>query len=376
MQPTRFWAGIRASEGDLNFAERPRLGAAALALLWLGSFLPHLAVALIFLYYPVALDDMFQYDMLARSLVEGRGYRWYSQADVQVIRPYLEQFLDVSNMNVPPEGLTTTFRAPGYPFFLAGVYLFAREAGRFAAARLAQAVLLSTLAPISALIAAHLGANRKVALASGAAMALYPILWFYPAALASENLFLPLVALGFLAVLWAAESGHPWRTAAAGLVLGVAVLTRSILVPFLLLAAFWTWRYGRARRRGLILLAAAFGVCLPWAVRNSLVMGKPAFVETGLSYQMYIGYYPGGDGSFVSSIAIPPLTILDDAKREAYTTVMVSQFLRADPLGSAAKIVQRAAYFFAVEDRELMYFYSNNFFGAIPQPWLGLGYAA
>ncbi|HEX9012306.1 MAG TPA: hypothetical protein VF813_02275, partial [Anaerolineaceae bacterium] len=74
--------------------------------------------------------------------------------------------------------------------------------------------------------------------------------------------------------------------------------------------------------------------------------------------------------------AIPPLTILDDAKREVYTTQMVIQFLHADPLGSAAKIVQRAAYFFAVEDRELMYFYSNNFFGAIPQPWLGLGYAA
>ena len=27
----------------------------------------------------IGLDDMFQYDMLARSIVAGNGYRWYAQ---------------------------------------------------------------------------------------------------------------------------------------------------------------------------------------------------------------------------------------------------------------------------------------------------------
>ncbi len=351
-----------------------RLAARTLFWLWLGSFLPHLVIALIFLNYPIALDDMFQYDMLARSLVEGHGYRWYTQADVDKLKPYLQQFLDVSKMNVPPEGLVTTFRAPGYPFFLAGIYALVPSQDHFAAARLAQAALLSLLAPASALIALKLGAGRKVAVAAGAGMALYPILWLYPAGLASEDLFIPLVTFGVLAVLWAAESRSPWRTVLAGLLLGGAMLTRSVIAPFVLLAALWTWRYGRARFRTLALLAVAFGICLPWAVRNTQIMGRPSFVETGLGYQLYVGYHPGGDGSFVSSIAIPPLTILNDAQRDSYTTRMALEFIRSDPLGALGKILERPVYFFGLEDRELIYFYSNNFFGAIPQPWLALGY--
>jgi hypothetical protein len=30
----------------------------------------------------IGLDDMFQYDMLARSIVAGDGYRWYAQDDL------------------------------------------------------------------------------------------------------------------------------------------------------------------------------------------------------------------------------------------------------------------------------------------------------
>ncbi len=346
----------------------------ALAALWLIAFIPHLAIALTFLYFPIALDDMFQYDMLARSLVEGRGYRWYSQGDVQTLKPYLEQFLDVDGMQVPPEGLTTTFRAPGYPIFLAAIYRFVPTVERVAAARLAQAALLALLAPASALIAVKLGGNRKTAIASGLGMAFYPILLLYTAGLASENLFIPLVALGVLAVIGAVERPGVLRAALAGLLLGAAMLTRSIIAPFVLLAALWIWRTGRSRRQALVFLAVAFGLCLPWAVRNSLIMGRPSFVETGMGYNLYIGYHPEGNGGFVSSIAIPPLTILDDAARDRDCTQQAIAFIGADPLGSAWKVLQRGAYFFGVEDREVMFFYSNNFFGAIPQPWLALAY--
>jgi hypothetical protein len=351
----------------------PRL---ALAALWLTAFIPHLAVALAFLYTPIALDDMFQYDMLARSLVEGRGYRWYSQADVQTLKPYLEQFLDVGKMQVPPDGLETTFRAPGYPFFLAAIYAFVPTVERFAAARLAQAALLALLAPASALIALKLGGSRRAAVASGLAMAFYPILLLYTAGLASENLFIPLLAWGVLAVIAAVEKRSVPRAVLAGLLLGASMLTRSIVAPFILLAAFWIWREGGSRRQALVFLAVAFGLCLPWAVRNSRIMGRPSFVETGMGYNLYIGYHPAGNGGFVSSIAIAPLTILDDAERDRVTTQQAIGFIRADPLGSAWKVLQRGVYFFGVEDRELMYFYSNNFFGAIQQPWLALAYLA
>ena len=31
----------------------------------------------------IGLDDMFQYDMLARSLASGNGYRWYAYEDLK-----------------------------------------------------------------------------------------------------------------------------------------------------------------------------------------------------------------------------------------------------------------------------------------------------
>ena len=57
-----------------------------LALLLL-ALLPRLVLGLMFLNLPLGLDDMFQYDMLARSLAGGEGYRWYGRADAERMLP-------------------------------------------------------------------------------------------------------------------------------------------------------------------------------------------------------------------------------------------------------------------------------------------------
>lgn len=38
----------------------------------------------------IGLDDMFQYDMLARSLASGHGFRWYAQEDLKLLEPYVD----------------------------------------------------------------------------------------------------------------------------------------------------------------------------------------------------------------------------------------------------------------------------------------------
>ena len=58
----------------------------------------------------IGLDDMFQYDMLARSLASGNGFRWYMLADQASIAPYLH--LDIATLNLDPRGMLTTFHAP------------------------------------------------------------------------------------------------------------------------------------------------------------------------------------------------------------------------------------------------------------------------
>jgi 4-amino-4-deoxy-L-arabinose transferase-like glycosyltransferase len=346
---------------------------------------PRLALALLFLPAPISMDDMHQYDMLARSLAAGSGYRWYARADVEILQPYLEAYygfrLPVDQ--VPVEGYRTVFRAPGYPFYLAAVYAVSGLAHRFAAARLAQAVLGAALAPLTALLALRLGLARRAALLAGGIVALYPILLFYPLALASENLFTLLLLVGTILLLAAIDGGRAGVAAGAGLACGLATLTRSTLVLFLPLGAAALWARGDAplrgrRRRGLrnaiLFSLAACLIIVPWAIRNSLVLGRPAFIENSLGYNLFVSYHPQGNGGFAFNVAGIPLHILDDDQRDRWSMEQAAGFIRADPARAALLVPRRLVYFWGLEDREMLFFYTNGIFGAIPQPWLGLAY--
>jgi hypothetical protein len=338
--------------------------------LWLVGIVPRLILALVFFDQPIALDDMFQYDMLARSILSGEGYRWYKRADFETLRPYYRRFIDVSDIEVPEQGLKTTFRAPGYPIFLAGLYALFPSQTRFGWTRIAQALLTASLAPLSALLALQNGFGRKSAWLAGLGAAFYPILLFYPLGLASENVFIPLITAGYAALLQTSQDKR-WKGAViSGLLLGASMLTRSISLPFVLLAPLWAHFSGRLnKRKTLLILLVAFGLCTPWAIRNSRIMGKPAFVENSLGYNLFVGYHPEGDGSFDTDVALLPLTILDDAQRDRYTMQAAWDFIQADPGGAVGRVFRRAAFFLGVEDREMLYFYANNFFGPIQSPW-------
>jgi 4-amino-4-deoxy-L-arabinose transferase-like glycosyltransferase len=353
---------------------RPRV---YLVLFGLG-LLPRLILVLAFLHAPIGLDDMHQYDMLARSLAAGHGYRWYGRADVALLRPYLERYygLTIPTTEVPEEGLLTTYRAPGYPFFLAGLYLVFGLSQRLAVARLAQALLGASLAPLTALLALRLGLSSRAARLAGVALALYPILWMYPIGLASENTFLPLLLLGLLALLAAARTARSSDALGAGLALGAATLTRGALGIFLPFAALWLWRSAsRAGLRQAALLALACSAALvPWIVRNSRILGHLAFVENSLGYNLFVGYHPEGNGNFDVRVSVIPLRILDDGERDRWTMEQAVGFIRSDPGRALRLIPGRFVACFGLEDRELIYFYSNDYFGPIAEPLLLLAY--
>ncbi|MBN1371424.1 MAG: hypothetical protein JW987_05635 [Anaerolineaceae bacterium] len=343
----------------------------ATILLFAGSFLVHLVVALIFIRYPIALDDMYQYDMLARSIRDGRGYRWYSQDDLEVLWPYYEPMVEVERSAFPDEGLPTAHRAPGYPLFLALLYVFTPDAARFAVARVAQAGLAAALAPLAALMGRRAGFRPRVCLLAAIGVSLYPILMFYPVALASENLYILLGLASLITIYRLGGKYSPGGAVLAGLLAGLTMLTRSVFAPFVLLAGLWLARFSPGRKKtALVFLSIAFGLCLPWAVRNSLLAGKPAFVEGGAGYNLYIANHPQGDGGFISSIAIPPLNILNDADREQVCMQQAITFIRQDPLEAARRAVVRLVRFMGIEGREFYYFYTNNLLGPIGQPWL------
>lgn len=281
----------------------------------------------------IGLDDMFQYDMLARSIIAGNGYRWYAEPDLALIQPYIQ--LDISGIPYDPRGVETSFRPPLYPAFLALVYAVSGLPHRFAAARLAQAVLGALLAPMTHALGRWYGLGEKGARGAALAVAGYPILLAYPLALTTENLFFPLVLASLLALLRADRRNRSRNWLLAGLLLGLATLTRSVIFAFSLLAAGWASFPGHGRRmewrNGLPVLAGVLLLTLPWAARNTRLHGRLTFVESALGYQMYLGYHPASTGTFDAAIASDLLTIVDDAERNEKGLQAVADFIRADP---------------------------------------------
>lgn len=343
-----------------------------LVLLYLLALVLRLGPVIASINLPIGLDDMFQYDMLGRSIAAGNGYRWYAQQDVDLIRSYVD--LDFVVENYDPRGVETSFRAPGYPVFLAGVYTVSGMDWRLFAARLVQAAIGALLAPLAYLLSLRLFPSRHdVARFAGYAMALYPMLLLYPLALATENLFIPLVLAGLLALLRAAETQRQRDYLMAGTLLGFATLTRSVIFGFVALAVLWILFAARQPRGAMYFAMAVAVLVVPWTVRNSLLHGKPTFVENSLGYNLHMGFHPEGDGSFQYGISLELIPYLDDGLRNDLGTQAGLQYIQQDPARAVQLAVNKLGYFFSLERRALTYFYSNNFFGNIPSiPLIGL----
>jgi 4-amino-4-deoxy-L-arabinose transferase-like glycosyltransferase len=106
--------------------------------------------------------------------------------------------------------------------------------------------------------------DRRTALAAAALAAVAPSLVFLGGGLLSENLFIPLVLGTAALAAWQRDRGGWQLAAAAGAVLGLAVLTRSngllLALPLMLGLRGWQPR---------VVALVAIGLTLvPWTVRN------------------------------------------------------------------------------------------------------------
>jgi len=326
----------------------------------------------------IGLDDMFQYDMLARSLAAGNGFRWYAQEDLNQLASFVDFDLSTVEEYDPILGIPTSFRAPLYPTFLAIVYFFNGTGfSRFFAARLAQAIFLGApLAPLTYLVAKQLfplsafRKDEKAARISAWIVACYPMLLVYPLGLGTENPFFVFLLASFLFLLSSIEKPTTPNFLLCGILLGLTALTRSVILPFAGLAILWAW-FMLKQRRGAILIALAFALTIsPWIIRNSILHQKLTGIETSMGYNLYLGYHPKGDGSFVFGPSLDLLTILDDAERDRIGTQKVVEFIGAQPERFIPLAINRLGFFFGLEKRVLMYFYSNNIIGYVPRPLL------
>ncbi|MFP3852892.1 MAG: glycosyltransferase family 39 protein [Anaerolineales bacterium] len=316
----------------------------------------------------IGLDDMFQYDMLARSLAEGEGFRWYAAEDLRLVRDTFQQLTD-RGLSVPadmdPEGVRTSFRAPLYPAFLSLIYRSVELANRFFAARIVQAAVMATLGPLAFLLARELSARFHYSLAAGLLVTTWPLLVSLPLALATENLFLPLTAAGTLLLLRKEQGGSRWLPVFAGVTFGMAALTRSVILGFPALVAAWYWLRGERRQAALLVLPIIL-MAAPWAVRNSLLHGQPTMIESSLGYNLYLGYHPENNGTFKFGPSLDLITILDDAERDLVGRAQALAFIRQDPLRVPELMLWKLGHFWGLEDRAFSYLYSNSLLGDWP----------
>lgn len=159
-------------------------------------------------------------------------------------------------------GGASALRPPALPLLLAGVFkVFGHDLD---AVRVINALLGVVAVALLYLLVARLF-DRRTALVAAALAAVTPSLVFLGGGMLSENLFIPLVLATATLVAWQRDHGGWALAAAAGAVLGVAVLTRSngLLLALPLLLGL---RGGMLPR---VVALALLGLALaPWTARN------------------------------------------------------------------------------------------------------------
>ncbi len=236
---------------------------------------------------------------------------------------------------------------PLYAYWLAGVQLLLGEG--LWGALLANA-LLGAAANLLVYCLARELFGRLTALIALVLFGVYLPAVFAPTTglLLSENLLVPLVPLLLLLLARAALGGR-WATlAAAGLVLGLAGLTRStplaVLPPAILILLFaWRrlgldWR-GALPRAGLLIAVCVLTVGAA-TTRNLIVSGRPVPITSSAGANLWEAHRPSPqvDLSRIDRNPFYERLSLDRQTRE------VVEFIRQDPIGYAQTLVPMALY--------------------------------
>lgn len=199
-------------------------------------------------------------------------------------------------------GVLTARRPPAYPAFLA---LFARSTSSpWKSVRFVQAALDTATCLLVFLLARLHYRRREEALLAAALYAAHPVFAAYVGVILTETLFLFLWAGAVCCLVLLVRAGEgespgtgwtgPARWgAAAGFMLGTAILCRANLILFPPGAALFLFLFHR-RSRGLpaglaVMVLCSYLVVLPWSARNQAVFGRRIPVGTGGGVAFWVG---------------------------------------------------------------------------------------
>ena len=247
---------------------REETAARWLAVILLGSLALRLGLAFATASLPPRIVDEQHYVSLAHSLATGHGFNF-------------------------PNG-PTSLRPPLYPWLVSTIWR-AVGAESLLAIRLVQAVL----GVVTGLLAYRIGKDvfgEKAGLWAAGLTSAYPALVVAQVFVLTETLFALLVAATMAMVLSVLQRPRVASAIAAGVLLGAAALTRSILYlyPVVLVPLLVVWMRAPLARR--LAVAAAFcagylAIVTPWAMRNTHLQRVPVIVDTMGGMNLRMGNY-------------------------------------------------------------------------------------
>jgi 4-amino-4-deoxy-L-arabinose transferase-like glycosyltransferase len=194
--------------------------------------------------------------------------------------------------------------SPGAPLLYAASF-YATGGAREGTARIVEA-LLGVAAIVVVFLLGKRIACRPAGLIAAFAVAVYPPFIHSTGELMSEPAAIFTLPAAVLAFLWASEPERRLRAwLLPGFLFGLTALIRPeylvVAGAFALLAAIRVgrdrgWRPGFA---GAALLVVAMLVpIVPWAVRNTVVLGRVVPISTGGGKALYVGTYLPADGEY------------------------------------------------------------------------------
>lgn len=184
-----------------------------------------------------------------------------------------------------PTFVPEVIRTPGYPAFVAGIYLLFGLGNRMAVV-LSQAVLFAALCLMVYAVVRRITTER-VALAAGVMTALFAPLPYFGALVVTELLTAFMATLAMFSYIHAVQRRQLWAYAVAGVLFSVTTLVRPvfILLPFFLAIAVPILVRSQRDRRALtgsaaMMLAAALTMA-PWFAYNYINLGRITLSPAG-----------------------------------------------------------------------------------------------
>jgi len=214
----------------------------------------------------------------AWSLIEGRGYS-----------------MPRSVSCYPGDTPLYSWREPGFSLILVPVFRLFGE--NYLAVKILLAILSSLTAVFTYLLGRDLFDSEPVARLAAFGMAVLPESIHWTGYLTPESVTIFVLILPVFFLVRGLRRPAPVNPAAAGLLLGVAALTRAqaiVLMPFLLAAYFIGRRDPRRAGREVFLAGGlALLVFSPWVIRNYRIHKQLVVMPTVAGEVLYIANNPG-----------------------------------------------------------------------------------